>query len=359
MARENRWLPAGAEAYIPTSGLGKHYYLAFDLTLGSTWTAIGSDPTPFTGTLDGRRHTITVSGTTTVTHTGSSYSATAGLFGYIYGGTVENLTLTGGTFTATVDPTGISMGGIAGVLEAGTIENCAVEVYIIQNNPLAGSARVGGIAGYNYGAIRNCYSSGNVTVIFGSSTYVGGIAGSNYNHSVNSGTIQNCYSTGDISGKTTYDQVAYVGGIAGASDSDTVSYCYAAGDITGESYTGNSFCGGIVGSSIYLTNIDHCVALNGNITKDGSTRIGRVSGYSSSSGTDPNYGRDNMQMNSTTHSWTNSTANIDGGDVTMTQANTSGWWTSPAGWTINPTVAAATNTNPWIWGTNLPKLYWE
>jgi len=202
-------------------------------------------------------------------------------------------------------------------------------------------------------------------LFFRVSTFVGGIAGSNADNLGNIGTIQNCYSTGDISGKTTTNSDAYVGGIAGAvsNSADSVSYCYATGDITGESFTGNSFCGGIAGSS-ELTLTDHCVALVGNITKDGSTKLGRVSGFSSSTSGVYNYGRIDMQRNGGSYAWSHiGTALIDGGDVPSSDYNAQTWWgtSSPsgAGWTIHPTVAAASVSSPWIWGTNLPKLYWE
>jgi hypothetical protein len=356
---------ANGLAYIPTSGLDKNYYLAFDITLGSTWTAIGSGAVSFTGTLDGRGHTITVpSGGTTITPSLAGYAYdTAGLFGFINGSSarITDLTLAGGTFTTAVQAgNGLVMGGIVGWMSDGTILNCAVRINIDQNSPDAASGSIGGIAGISAGTIQNCYSTGAINVIIPSSVHgnlvsVGGIVGDNSN------TIENCYSTGNISGSS-YETSA--GGIAGSNSSSVpIRYCYATGNVTGYSPGSDAgFYGGIVGRT---TDIENCVALNGNIaTTDTSPNRGRVYGngiiYSTFA---DNYGRTDMQVNNTAGSWISNATGIDGGNVSMgttsTQANNSAWWTSPAGWTINPTVAAASDGSPWIWGANLPKLYWE
>jgi hypothetical protein len=351
-----------------TGGLDKYYFLAADITLGATWNAIGANASPpaaFTGALDGRSHTITVPpGGTTITPEVSGSSVRAGLFAYINnsGALITDLTLAGGAFTATVQ-TGqeLDMGGIVGELRDGVIQNCAVRIDINQNSLNAERGSIGGIAGTNtFGIIKNCYNTGNITgnVATGPANYVqvGGIAGAN-NHD-----IQNCYNTGHITGSS---YLTYVGGIAG--DGQAVTFCYTTGNITGTNYgTINAgyyggIMGGVSGSGIGIKN---CVALNGNIFNTGSgPQVGRI--YGASSGTPAltdNYGRDDMQLNNTANSWTNSTTGIDGGNVTMTAANTQAWWqtagTGP-GWTIeNP--GDGSDINPWEWGSNnLPKLYWE
>lgn len=66
---------------------GKTVTLTEDIDLSAHyWTPIGTSSNDFRGTFDGENHTIT--GLTIVS--GTTY---AGLFGYIYGGTVKNVWL--------------------------------------------------------------------------------------------------------------------------------------------------------------------------------------------------------------------------------------------------------------------------
>jgi parallel beta-helix repeat protein len=347
--------------------LGYDYILVNNITLGSTWTAIGDGTDPFTGNLDGRGHTITVpSGGTTITPQSAGLYDVAGLFGNINdpSALITDLTLAGGAFTAVPGSAGVVMGGIVGWMSDGTIQNCAVRININQNSPNAASGEIGGIAGYSAGIIQNCYSSGAIDVILPSSAsseivWVGGIAGGN------DGTIENCYSTGNISGSS-YETSA--GGIAGWHSSSVISYCYATGNVTGYSPGSTAgYYGGIVGQAVTTTmGIGNCVALNGNIaTTDTIPNLGRVCGDSTFFPLADNYGRDDMQVNNTTGSWTSNATGIDGGDVSMgtatTEANTELWWRTLGpgpDWSFSA-AGAGTPANPWEWGGNLPKLYWE
>jgi hypothetical protein len=347
--------------------LSCEYALANDITLGSTWIAMGDATYPFTGTLDGRGHTITVpSGGTTITpQVLGSINDSAGLFGSINGSSalITDLTLAGGAFTAVVNAgNGLVMGGIVGWMSAGTILNCAVRISIIQNSLNAASGEIGGIAGSNAsaGIIQNCYSSGAIDVTLPSVSeivYVGGIAGDN------TGTITNCYSTGNISGSS-YETSA--GGIAGHHTSTVpIRYCYATGNVTGDSPGSNAGYYGGIGGQVTAV-IENCVALNGSIfTTDSIINRGRIYFTASTPSCNYNYGR--YDMNPGPWTYYNSINGRDGGDVSMgtspTEANSQAWWESTTigpVWTIS-SEGSGNDATPWEWDSDrtLPKLYWE
>ncbi|MBE3119619.1 MAG: cadherin repeat domain-containing protein, partial [Candidatus Atribacteria bacterium] len=92
-----------------------------------------------------------------------------------------------------------------------------------------GATYTGSIAGYNYGTISNCYSTGSIS----NQSYAGGLARRN------GGKISECYNTGDISGTT-------AGGLAGHNyNSGEISDCHNTGNISGD------YAGGLVGNYNY------------------------------------------------------------------------------------------------------------
>ena len=134
----------------------------------------------------------------------------------------------------------------------GTIKNVGVtESYI------KGSKYVGGICGYNYGSISDCYNSGTIS----GNSYVGGVCGDN-----SYGTISNCYNSGKVSGNS------YVGGVCGH-NYGTISNCYNSGTVSGigESY---SSIGGVCGYN--FGSISNCYFLQG--TADGGINGNNESG---------------------------------------------------------------------------------
>ena len=134
----------------------------------------------------------------------------------------------------------------------GTIKNVGVtESYI------KGSKYVGGICGYNYGSISDCYNSGTIS----GNSYVGGVCGDN-----SYGTISNCYNSGTVSGSEE------VGGVCGH-NYGTISNCYNSGTVSGigESY---SSIGGVCGYN--FGSISNCYFLQG--TADGGINGNNESG---------------------------------------------------------------------------------
>ncbi|MDR0461866.1 MAG: hypothetical protein LBG88_00850 [Christensenellaceae bacterium] len=169
-------------------------------------------------------------------NTNNGYSG--GIIGYwgngLPGSVIENCH-NYGTLTL-----GASMyaGGICGGGFAGIIRNCSNEAPVSNDK-----GYVGGIVGMaNNGInIENCFNVGDISAPNSEYNGVGGIAGWVY------GDVANCWNSGDVSGKNK------VGGIAGAYYSSTGGCvnCVNSGDVTG---TGNQI-GGIVGdANVHITN---------------------------------------------------------------------------------------------------------
>ncbi|MFR8266131.1 MAG: DUF4430 domain-containing protein [Clostridia bacterium] len=295
-----------------TSNLCAKLTSDIDLT-GKEWTPIGcynsySDCVYYGGTFDGGGHTV--SGLTI--NNAKTYQA---LFGYVKGGTIQDLTVKGSVKTSTK-----SSSYAAGIVSYGnpvTIKNCTNEVdvtasakgyaagvcaYVINGSKLESCTNkgmvsgygdyVGGVAGtvtgstttitgcFNHGVVINtgkpgsmnyctggiaggistgviverCGNTGNITSTL---KRTGGIAGSA------GGTINACFNTGTITG------IYGVGGIAGDSGTSDakVTGCYNTGDVKGVSPsasfkdTNAKGIGGIiggVGGTSYKASISGC-----------------------------------------------------------------------------------------------------
>ena len=193
-----------------------HYTSAAGETVNDLY-AIGSKERPYAGTFDGGGYTVRglcCSNKDIIDSTVQDAVYPAGLFGWLKGATVKNLTVTG-----YVDGRAC-VGGIAGYADAGTtILNCRNECIVVSVDRFGGrygSAQyAGGIVGYNEGKVTACCNTGTVT----GADSVGGIAGGP------AGTVSDCYNVGAVTGDS------HVGGIAGSGG--TVSYCYNVGAVTG------------------------------------------------------------------------------------------------------------------------------
>jgi hypothetical protein len=144
--------------------------------------------TPFTGILDGLGYTI---GGLTIHFSDPDGEVYAGLFGYT---------------------------GNSAALRNVRLTNVAVAV----NGGGGSSYCLGGLAGYNGGAISNCSSMGSVNIeVSGGSGYnvLGGLTG--YNDAV----VSISYSKGSVSANS--NGVVYMGGFIGYNNSsETISSCY-------------------------------------------------------------------------------------------------------------------------------------
>lgn len=185
---------------------------------GKTWTAFGkydyndAANSGFAGTLDGDRHIV------------SGLKSTEGLVSCLSSvGTVKNLTVIG-----TVSGSS-HVGGIAAT-SSGTVENCLFDGTVTTSSS---SASAGGIVGRasKGNRIVNCVNTGdikNTCTSYSSTLNIGGIVGYTY------GTVENCYSTGNVSARTDRDTNKGIGGIAGQVYASAVlRNCYVTGAVTG------------------------------------------------------------------------------------------------------------------------------
>lgn len=209
---------------------------------GKPWTAFGKydykleGKSGFAGTLDGDRHIV------------SGLKSTEGLVSCLSSaGTVKNLTVIG-----TVSGSS-HMGGIAAT-SYGAVENCLFDGTVTTSS----STSAGGIVGraLNGNHIVNCVNTGNIKntyAYYNSALNIGGIVGYTY------GTVENCYSTGNVSARTDRDTNKGIGGIAGQVYASAVlRNCYVTGTVTGP----ESGIGAVVGTVDSGTSITNCVYLD-------------------------------------------------------------------------------------------------
>ena len=213
-----------------------------------SWIPIGSISNKYTGTFDGDGHTI--SGLYI-----DSDADDQGLFGYVYGGTVKDLTVSGNVSG------GWHVGGVVGYNNGGTVTGCIFS----GSGSVSGHWYVGGVVGWNSGNVTNCYNTDSITVT-GSGGRVGGVVGRNFG-----GTVENCYNTGAVNSIGNY-----VGGVVG-DNGGPVKNCYNTGTVTGSS--DYSYIGGVVGDN--SGTVENCYN-TGSVTVTGSNgRVGGVVGYNS------------------------------------------------------------------------------
>ncbi|MCQ9379741.1 filamentous hemagglutinin N-terminal domain-containing protein [Methyloversatilis sp. XJ19-49] len=260
--------------------LAGNYVLGSDIAAAdtSTWNA-GAGFTPlvsanlatgFSGTFDGLGHTIA-----DLTINLPTDRAKVGLFGYVVGGTIQNV----GLANANVQG-GTSIGALAGIIESaaivrnsyatgavtgaslhvgGLIGNNGVGSYntAIRNSYAAvtviGGEGSGGLVGTSNGSIQNSYASGTVT----GSLRTGGLVGRNR------GPITDSYATGRVIGTTE------TGGLVGRND-NAVNRSYATGAVSG-----TDAVGGLVGWNENYQTVGNSYA-TGAVT--GGRRVGGLVG---------------------------------------------------------------------------------
>lgn len=202
----------------------KHFLMTtdIDMTGVTECTPIGNDIEPFEGTLEGNGYAIR---NLVIELPAQDY---VGLFGYLHGGTLQNIGLEGGSVVGDE-----KVGGLVGFSVDGTVSNCYA------TGAVTGTITVGGLIGYSdsESPVMQCYATGVVTA----PQHAGGLIGRNF------GPVTLCYATGAVAG----DQ--YAGGLM-AENRAPVSDCYATGTVTGDSGVG-----GLVGIN-YLGTVSDCYA---------------------------------------------------------------------------------------------------
>lgn len=131
----------------------------------------------------------------------------------------------------------VGSGGTAGGLVGWYAQGDILNSYSMADMHAAGSAGglVGSIRITTYGAIRNCWSSGAVSI---SNSGGGGLVGY-----AEGATIENCRSSGAVSGS---DDAQSLGGLIGSTwDLTSVTNCSSTGDVTAGVST--NYLGGLIG----------------------------------------------------------------------------------------------------------------
>ena len=256
---------AGIDANANAGGDSGFYALATNLTgTGTaaspqfTGSLAGVGTNLFAGVFEGLGHTLTNLTIADPTSGSLDVYRTVGLFG-LNAGLLRDISLVGG-FASGADYTNV--GGLAGY-NTGAIVGAAA------NGAMNGglNARVGGLVGYNSQLIAQSFAAGAVTG--GQLSKIGGLVGYNFQGGVitqshasgpvgsaavnvaagglvgaNLSTIAQSYATGDVSG----GQNASVGGLAGYNlTGSTVILSYATGAVSGGS-------GGVVGGLLGYNN---------------------------------------------------------------------------------------------------------
>ena len=195
-----RWFAAFVSAGSISANVAAKANLTDNITLTSAWTIpIGIDNVAYTGTFDGKGHSITG-------FNGKS-SGKFGLFGNIKNATIENFSIAG---TLTCED-GSSGSGVVGWSDGSTIRDIHSSLKI---NATSGTIHhVGGIVGSarfskQGTTVERCSFSGTMNVNSSSHDCFGGIAGYTndycvFNSCINSGAIEYSKKSG------------YVGGIVG------------------------------------------------------------------------------------------------------------------------------------------------
>ncbi len=207
--------------------LGRHFVLVADIDLdpnlpGGTvfqTAVIAPDAalwapqilgTPFSGTFDGRGHTLRH---VTLSVVGQGSPCSAALFGAVGPtGVVRDLIL---EQVNVASQAATAVGGLVGA-NAGQIERCSVSGMISAVTPSVGACVAGGLVGINPGTILQCCCDVQVT---GSQAACGGLVGGN------TGTLLDCYATGRVDSGPARQPT---GGLAGINLGQIVR-CYAAG----------------------------------------------------------------------------------------------------------------------------------
>lgn len=231
-------------------------------------TPIGTETHPWTGTFDGRGHTISGFNIYSVDNELLNWKY-VGLFGYIQNATIKNLRIEGteesyfnypssGSATSTQNN---AYGILCGCFNASTIQDCSVSMPIFTNV----SGHVGMLVGKNEGTtpshIERCYTAGTWRIR--RNGIYGGIIGYGYNC-----TISDCYSVCKLGLQRNFN--ARIGGILGyinnanGSRSLSLSNCHFYGNVsddrasqgqsTSSQITVGALAGQFGGSAVTATN---------------------------------------------------------------------------------------------------------
>jgi filamentous hemagglutinin family protein len=228
------------------------------LSSGAGFVPIGNGTNNFNGAFNGQGFTAN---SLYINAPGNGF---VGLFGQTgSGAAIENIGLTN------VQITGSNyVGGLVGY-NSGAISH-ASSTGTMSGTTALSQPGLGGLVGYNVGGISDSYSTVAVTGVGGVGA-VGGLVGNN----ASGGTIMSSYSAGAVIAGASSNSV---GGLAGV-NLGTISNAYSTGSVT--TGNGSTFVGGLVGANLsILTNSYAAGAVTGG---SGSTDVGALEGTDSAS----------------------------------------------------------------------------
>ena len=223
-----------------------------------------------------------------------------------------------------------NVGGLVGFNCYGSVNNSYFRGIIAG----AASERVGGLVGFNAGTVSNSYSIGSVS----GSVSVGGLVGTH-----NEGTVSNSYSTCNVTGNVTMGGMvgAHLGGLVG-SNHDAVSRCYCTGTVIGTDYVGGltGWNTGTIGDS-YST---------GSVS--GDNYVGGLAGFNAGTVSDSFW-----------DTQTSGQSNSAGGTGKATGQMKNIATFSGVTWNITAVASAGTRNPSYIWnivdGVTYPFLSWQ
>ena len=204
-----------------------------DLT-GVKWEPIGySGGTCFSGNYDGDGHIIAnaYSEGKADIDTEGNYSSTAGIFGWVIFGSVQNLHVKAATFVATGKNDYSFVGGITGMCYGASIKNCSVTGSSLESRRNSNNNCAGSITGYSAGGqFENCAAENNhVTSMAYGGGFVGEVDDDNDGITTPS-TFINCYAA-DCTVTATTEELqgsSFAGGFAGqiTNEKPTAENCF-------------------------------------------------------------------------------------------------------------------------------------
>lgn len=241
-----------------------YYILENDIDLGAeTLTSIFNSSSVFSGNLDGNGFTIS-----NFELESNTYS---GLFGYMKGATIKNLTLDTITYNNSRGDT--SLGALSGRAERCTLTDIVIKnVNFTHSGTTTKTPIIGGFVGNAVDCVINNVQVEKVNLSITRAqlySHIGGFVGQN-----NGSLIEDCSVTGDITATIVYSTYengfTYLGGFAGVNDSSKgIHNSYANVNITlnesssSKGYeTHSTYVGGFVGGNIHqISRIYGCVAI--------------------------------------------------------------------------------------------------
>ena len=240
---------------------GYYFKQKTDLDLSSigNWDPIGysgDSKCYFAGHYDGGGHII--SNAKSTGKNDKDGFATAGIFGWVEFGSVENLHVENANFVATGQGNYSFVGGVAAVAFAASIENCTVKNSALESKREYNNNCAGGVAGYSTGAtFKNCASvSNNIQ----SMAYGGGFVGENDDdNDVGNSTYTDCYAVNcSVAAKTAdTNGTSYAGSFIGMIVADKVALtnCYAYKSVLStEGTSTNDVATGVFAASFFANN---------------------------------------------------------------------------------------------------------